>query len=71
MQETFIVSVQTEDGRCLILEKIIGSSAYSLYILSQLFSLLASVSEASEKYQISLGHGIGPSVSDSLSPTQS
>ena len=71
MQETFIVTVQTEDGKCLIQKKIIGIYSDSLSLLSQLFHLLSQVREDSYASGIGPGSGTGRSVSEPSLPTES
>ena len=71
MQETFTVTVTTEDGKCLIQRKIIGtysSLCSELSLLSGLFEHLWLVTQESE---IGPGSGTGQSASDSSLPTQS
>lgn len=65
MQETFIVSVTTEDGKLLVQKKILSEQSSSLSILSQLFALLSSVSENCYRVEIGVGSGNCQCVQDS------
>lgn len=71
MHETFIVTVQTEDGRCLIQEKMPITSFGSLPALVQFYQLCISQSEALEKCVTGPGSGTTQSASDSSSRMES
>ena len=71
MPEIYTVSVQTADGKCLIQEKITCDSDSLYWELSQLFSRLWYQYGGSLKSETLPGSGIGPSVPDSSSPTES
>ena len=71
MQETFIVSVQTEDGKCLIQKKITGDYSALSFVLWRLSHAYLHRSEDLKKSETLLGSGITQSASDSSSPTQS
>jgi len=65
MQETFIVTVQTEGGKFLIHEKITGDYYSLFYLLSQLSNRFMSHLEEISDLETGPGHGIGPSALDS------
>ena len=65
MQETYIVTVTTEDGKCLIHEKITGNLVGLSYRLLRYCRRWLSQSEALGKLEILPGSGIGQSVLDS------
>ena len=71
MHETFIVTVQIADGRCLIQEKITGSLQDLSLLLSQLSHVFTSVSKDSSKLETLLGRGTGQFVQDSSLPMES
>ncbi len=69
MQETYTVTVQTADGKCLIQKKITGD-LHSLYSQLSVLSLAyTSVLEDLENSVTLPGFGIGPSVSECCLPT--
>ena len=57
MPETYIVTVKTGDGKCLIQRKITGNVFSLSYHLSQLANHLVSPSADTEKSETSLGSG--------------
>ena len=65
MQETYTVTVTTEDGRCLIQEKITGDYLHLCSLLSRLQSQFMSQFADSLESKIGHGSGTGQSVSDS------
>ena len=72
MQETFIVTVTTEGGRCLIQEKITGDCLDLLSLLlrlSHVYSL--ALRDGIKELEMELGFGTGQSASDFSSPTDS
>ena len=71
MQETFIVTVQTEDGRWSTQEKINGDWLTLSFLLSQLSQRFLLHSKVSQRLETLPGSGIGQSVPDSSSPTPS
>ena len=71
MQETFIVTVKTDDGKCFLVRRIFGDS-FTLYsLLLQLSNVLESHLEVTQKLKTSLGSGTGQSASDSSLSTDS
>ena len=71
MQETFIVTVTTEDGKLLTQHKINGNLRTLSWQLFQLSLLYRSQYEDLARYEMWPGSGTGPSASDSSSPTPS
>jgi len=71
MQETYILTVQTEDGKWLCRRKITGDLRDLSSLLSRWSSVLAFQSEGFFGAGILPGSGTGPSASDSSSPTDS
>ena len=68
MQETFIVTVTTEDGKCLIQEKTTGDYLDLSSHLSRLSNLFSYRLGFSNGQEIGPHSGTGPSVLDSSSP---
>lgn len=70
MQETFIVTVQTEDGKCLIQEKTTGDYLDLCVALSRLS--LASLRALKDSLESETQHGSGTTLSRSASssPTE-
>lgn len=71
MQETFIVSVQTEDGKLLIQQKIKQDCYGLLSLLLQRYLVYGFHSKDIQRLEIALGSGTGRSVSVSSLPTAS
>ena len=71
MQETFIVTVATAVGKCLIHEKITGTYSDLYFLLARLSNRYWSQSEVHLKSKTGLGHGITQSASEPSSPTES
>ena len=71
MQETFIVTVTTEDGAWSIRKKINSDCVGSLLALLQFFRHWPFQSKDSSKLETLVGFGTGLSASDSLLPTPS
>lgn len=71
MQETFIVSVMTVDGRLLIQKRIMPDYYASLSILARLLDLLSQVCEDTGQLKTMLGSGIQLSASPSPFSTES
>lgn len=71
MQETYIVTVATEDGACLIQEKTTGSYSYLRSLLLHLSSLRWLPYEDTQESETFPGFGIQSSASDSSLPTPS
>lgn len=71
MQKTYILTVTTEDGKCLIQETITGTLSSLRSLLLHLSSRLVSRLEDSEESEISPGSGTLSSAWVSSSPTDS
>ena len=71
MQNSYIVTVTTEDGKLLIQEKITCGSEDLYWQLSQLFNRLFYQYGGSLKLETGLGSGTFQFVSGSSSPTES
>ena len=65
MQETYILTVKTEDGKLLTQEKITGGLSDLYWVLLQLSNQLALALGASEKSETGRGSGIIQFASDS------
>ena len=65
MQETFTVTVTTEDGKCLKLERTTGDWLSLSLLLSQLSNLFRFHYEVGLRSEIEPGSGIGQSALDS------
>ena len=70
MQETFIVTVATAGGKCLIHEKITGNYSDLYFLLARLSNRYFSRSEDSPRLEIGPGSGICQSASDTSSCTE-
>ena len=71
MQETFIVTVKTVGGKCLIHEKITGNYSDLYFLLARLSNRYFSRSEDLSKSEIGPGFGISPFVGATSSCTES
>ena len=66
MQKTFILTVKTEDGKCLIRGRTMLGLQYLSYVLLPLCHVFWSVSKVSRKLRTRRGRGIIQSVLDFL-----
>lgn len=64
MQKVYTVIVETDDGKCLIREKITGNLRALSSLLAQLSSHYGSLSEGIQRSETLPGSGISPSASD-------
>lgn len=65
MRETFIVSVQTEDGKWSIQQRITCDLSISSLVLSRFYHACGLALEDVTKFETGLGSGIGQFVSGS------